>query len=484
MSISASLANALTGLAAAGRAGQVVSSNVANALTEGYARRELELSAQSLGGTGAGVRVEGVTRAVTQAVLNDRRLADAEVANGDVRLAFQQRIEGAVGDPDDGASLSARYAAFESALVAAASRPDSGARLDSVLGAAQDLAATLNNLDATLQAARVEADGAIATEVGRLNDALAGIEALNTQITAFRSAGRDATALMDQRQTLIDRVAEIVPVREVPRDRDQVALYTTGGAILLESKAVEVGFARVGIITADMTLASGALSGLTLNGRPVSTADDAGMGGGRLGALFAVRDDLAPAAQTRIDALARDLAERFEDPALDATRAPGDPGLFTDRGAVIDPLTETGLAGRIAVNAAIDPAAGGATWRLRDGLGAAAAGPVGDASLLAALGAALTATRVPASGGFLGTARSGAGLAADVLSGLSAARQTTEDRLTSAGARAGTLADLQAQDGVDTDAELQNLLLIEQAYAANARVIQSMDELIRQLIGL
>jgi len=40
------------------------------------------------------------------------------------------------------------------------------------------------------------------------------------------------------------------------------------------------------------------------------------------------------------------------------------------------------------------------------------------------------------------------------------------------------------QDGVDTDQEMQTLLIVEQAYAANARVLQTADELIQTLIGL
>ncbi len=484
MSISASLANALTGLNAASRAGQVISSNVANAMTEGYARRGLEFGAQSLGGTGGGVEIIGVTRAVTQSVLNDRRLADAEAGNADLRRGFLGMVETAVGTPGDAASLSARYAAFEAALATAASRPDSVARLDTAARHAAALAGSLNDLGRTIQTARDDADAAIATEIGRLDAALTGIVRLNTDITTFRSAGRDATALSDQRQRLIDTVSEIVPVREVPRDGDRVALYTTGGAILLESKAVTVGFTRTGIITADMTQASGALSGLTLGGQPVSSAESGPFGGGTLGALFAIRDDLATDAQARIDALARDLAERFEAPGPDPTRGPGDPGLFTDRGAAIDPLTETGLAGRLALNSAADPDRGGASWRLRDGLGATTPGPVGDATLLLALSDALTAARMPASGGSGGAARSAAGLAADVLSDVSSGRQSAEDLGTAAAARRSTLAALQAQDGVDTDAEMQNLLLVEQAYSANARVIRSMDELLRQLIGL
>ncbi len=39
-------------------------------------------------------------------------------------------------------------------------------------------------------------------------------------------------------------------------------------------------------------------------------------------------------------------------------------------------------------------------------------------------------------------------------------------------------------EGVDTDQEMQRLMLIEQAYAANARVVQVMDDLMKTLIGL
>lgn len=59
MSISSSLNSALSGLNAASRAAGTVSANIANAMTEGYGRRELDLSARTLGGRGAGVAVTG-----------------------------------------------------------------------------------------------------------------------------------------------------------------------------------------------------------------------------------------------------------------------------------------------------------------------------------------------------------------------------------------------------------------------------------------
>lgn len=484
MGLSSTLANALSGLTAAARGAEVISSNVANARTPGYARREINLSPVSLGGTGAGVRVDGVTRSFSQSILNDRRLADADLSDADARAGFLTGIEKAIGEPGAAGSLTGRIAAFDAALVQAASRPDSQQRLQSVLTAATDITRTLADLSRSVQQGRMDADAAIAGQVDELNRTLVRIDTLNADILAQRSAGRDATALMDQRQRLIDRVGEIVPVREVMGTRGQIALYTTGGAILLEGNPATVGFSPVGVITADMTLGSGALSGLTLNGNPIPSGDGGILGGGSLGAQLAIRDELAPGIQTQLDALARDLVERFEAPAADPTRLPGQPGLFTDAGLPFDPLIETGLAGRLEISALADPARGGALWRLRDGLGAAAPGDVGSALVLQSQRAALAATRIPASGAFIGAGRSAGGLAADVLSQVSGSRQSAEERQSYVAARQQALSELQMQDGVDTDAELQSLLQIEQSYAANARVIQTVDDLIQKLIGL
>ncbi len=484
MGLSTTLANALTGLNAATRGADVVSQNVANARTPGYARREVNLSAQSLGGNGAGVRLDGIGRVLNQSLLGDRRLADAASVNAGVRSGFLSAMEKEIGPPGDAGSLSGTYAAFEAALIQAASRPDSNARLQSVVNAAGTLTDKLADLTKTLQQSRMDADSTIARQVDVLNRSLVQIDELNADILALRSSGRDATALMDQRQRLVDQVSEIVPVREVQRDNNQIALFTTGGAILLEGNPVTVGFAPVGVITADMTVASGALSGLTINGLAVPSGDGGVLGGGSLGAQFALRDELAPDIQFQIDALSRDLIERFHAPAADPTLPPGLPGLFTDAGGPFNALAEQGLAGRLRLNALADPMQGGALWRLRDGLGAATAGDVGNATRLTALRYALTFARIPASGSFFGAARSASGLAADVLSQVAGNRQTADSRQAYTAARQVSLAEMEAQDGVDTDAEMQTLLLVEQAFGANARVIQTVDDLINKLIGL
>lgn len=71
MSLGAALSSALSGLTANSRAAGLVASNIANATTESYGRRSLDLSSRALGSSG-GVWIDGVSRNVDTAVLADR----------------------------------------------------------------------------------------------------------------------------------------------------------------------------------------------------------------------------------------------------------------------------------------------------------------------------------------------------------------------------------------------------------------------------
>jgi flagellar hook-associated protein 1 FlgK len=485
MSVTSALSSALSGLSATSRQAEILSSNVANVSTPGYARREVGLRAAVLAGTGQGVSVTGVTRDVDRHLLGERRLAQAGGGDRDIRAAFLKRVEQAFGTPDSTGSLSTRLAAFDSALVEAAGRPDSAARLQAIASTAKHLMQGLATATSDIQTARATADRQIAEEVGKLNSTLQQLQELNVELRSFTGAGRDVSALLDERQRLVDSISAIVPVREISRDLNQIALFTIGGAPLLEGSPSVIGFSATHTITPEMTQALGGLSGITINGRPYDTAGTASpLLGGSLGALFAVRDELATGAQGKLDAVARDLVERFSASGLDPTLAPGAPGLFTDAGGAFDPLDEVGLAGRLRLNATADPDQGGALFRLRDGLQAAVEGPPGNATLLSALHQALTATQPLSSAGFTPGTRSFATLTGDLLSDASSRRLSCEAEQSFAAARLTALTDFEAQNGIDTDQEMQALLVIEQNYAANAKVIQTVNDMIDILMRL
>lgn len=485
MSLTGSMSNALSGLTASARSAQVVSANIANAMTEGYGKREIVLNSRADDRTGNGVFVAGVNRVADIGIITDRRGAEAGLAYAATTAEALSRIEDATGLPGEPGSLGDRFAAFDAALISASSQPQSEARLAGVVRSAEDITAKLADISNMIQGIRKDADGDIATEIDALNTALSKVETLNNSIARLNSTGREASGLLDQRQQVIDEIAETIPVRQVQRENGKVALFSPTGAILIDGRAAQFGFSRAGTVTPSQTVANGALSGLTMNGQPIDTEQsDSLIAGGRLAALFETRDRLAPAAQSDLDAVARDLVERFQSSTVDPTLAPGDAGLFTDQGVAFDPVNEQGLAGRIAVNDAVAEEAGGSVLAIRDGLQSVISLDVGDASQINALRDAFGSDRTPSSGPFAGVSRTPSELVSDYLSAISTDRQIAEGEEVYNQSRVDMLKEQELAGGVDTDEELQKLLLIEKAYAANARVISTLDELLETLLRI
>ncbi|SMO78585.1 flagellar hook-associated protein FlgK [Ruegeria faecimaris] len=483
MNMSTALNNALGGLTAASRGAAVVSENIANALTPGYARRSLELATNTI--SGHGVRTVGVIRHQDPVLTSNRRATDADLAFHTTISDFHTRLESLVGSADDPASLSVRLADFDSSLLTAASLPDSSERLDQVARTAQDLARGLNAASEGLRQMRSDADRSIGKQVDTLNQTLKDIEELNAKIPAIKYSGGDIGGLLDQRQVLIDQVNELVPVNVIQRENDQVSIYSDGGLILLENTAAEFSFSTTGDTKPHMTLANGLLSGLEMNGNPVRTSGDfAQIRGGALMAQFQIRDEIAVEAQVDLDAVARDLIERFETPGLDPTALATDPGVFTDDGSRFDPASVTGLASRISLNAIVDPDAGGDSWKLRAGLGATAPGSAGDASQLRAFISILNDER-PVSGAVFGAGNMrAADISEALLSRIGSDANVADGRRVFANSANLEMTAIEAEQGVDTDQELQRLMQIEQAYAANARLVSVVDELMDTLLRL
>ena len=63
-------------------------------------------------------------------------------------------------------------------------------------------------------------------------------------------------------------------------------------------------------------------------------------------------------------------------------------------------------------------------------------------------------------------------------------RLNAETQLSFTAARWDSLNNAELAGGVDTDIELQILLRVEQAYAANAKVIQTVSSMIQQILEI
>lgn len=504
MSLSTSLNNALSGLVASSRAADVVSSNVANAMTEGYGVRGLDLGALTSGRDGSGVRVLGVVRDSDPVLTGQRRSADAAMARSGEQAAFLRRLEGIIGLADDPSSLSARLAEFEARLVDAANGPQDEVRLGAAVEAAEGLAQGLRDASVGVQTERERADSAIGATVSKINQSLAGIVDINRKILSTQDGSGDLAALLDAQAKLVDQLSPLVSV-ETRRDANgALQVFSSGGEVLVDRRAAVLEFQSTPVIEPTMIHGDSILSGITIKGRdiPFDVARPQ-LGGGELEALFSIRDAWGPDAQAQLDGIARNLVERFEMSTFDTTRTPFTPpafptdaGLFTDNGGPIgaaidaDPLAEQGLASRVSVNDQVRPsAANGDVRRLRDGLYFDYTSPLphpatGDPTNLSAQIDLLSDARTVTSGGFSSSPRSMARLLSDHVAMTAQARQGADLAEANRVSVHGALRQQELTRGVDTDAEMQNLLRIEQIYAANARVVQAAEAMLDELMRM
>jgi flagellar hook-associated protein 1 len=464
MALSSALNAATAGLFATSRRAEVASFNIANAVTSGYARRELSVQSNAFG---PGPQVLGVIRRSDAALVGDRRTAQATAEGADLLSSRLLRIEQAIGTIGEGGGLTDAINAFDAALIRAAASPEQAASLSAVVEAARVLTSRFRETSEVIQQTRADADKQIATEVDTLNKSLRLIADLDDRIVAARAANRDAASLQDQRQQLIDGVARIIPLREVPRPDGRPALIALNGAILLDGRPAEFDFTAATAVTAS----SGApLSGLALNGRPLATGRDSLIAGGTLTAAFALRDQITVGFQAGLDDLAQDLALRLQ--SADDTLATGQPGLLTDQGSAPEPASLAGLSARLALNSLVDPNQGGTLSLVRDGLSSVDPGSPSDGGRLLALQQALVAA----------SPQGIADRATNLVQSIAATRLSAEADTARAQAKAALYQEAEAATGVSTDQELQNLLLIEKAYAANAKVLQVVDGLLQTLL--
>lgn len=428
MSLTAAFNNAASGLTVALRAAGVTSSNLANALSDGYARRDIRIETRRDGGA----VVTGINRPIDQRILTRLRLSNATISGLSTTVDQLNEIERLWGPSDDPGSLYALTTKLEVSLQSLATHQDSPTRQNAVHSSAQALANKISGIAKGLQEARQDADQQIASDVKSLNGHLATIAKLNTAIVS--SHGESTASMQDQRQALIDKVSTLIPIRQIARPHGSIALVTTKGQFLLDELPYDISFSTSGMITADKSVENGTLDTPGINGAPLNLPD-----GGRLSALLKMRDETAPQNLQKLNALADHLVEStFNPQAATQLCAPQDPN---------HPAVSLS-----ANHAPVDAA------HLLNGLTAETDHPFG---------------------------RSGfAQHAFDLSTDLSQQILLNENALVAAQATHATLQESFGGSGVDTDTELQTLLRIEKTYAANAKALQAISGMLDDLLSI
>lgn len=482
MSITAAIQSARSGLDVIGMRADLVATNVANATTPGYVRRSLTVGETILGNQTAGVQVLSVDRSQNEILTAERRNLSSDQAQADILSERWGALSSRIGDDIDSSALFQNLNSLQAAIDEAALSPESTTHANTVVQSATNLVQEFNALSDLITQERWRAESDIAEGVTIVNDSLLQVERLNKQISGVDRTTAQAAALFDERARIVDRIAEYLPIQTVEGQSGTIDVLTAEGVYLLAGTAREVQFNQANAIGPNITLGNGLLSGLTVDDVDITPGASSygAISSGKFGALFTLRDTDLPTLDAQLDVMAQDLIDRFSDPTIDPTVTPGDPGLFLDTNAAAG----DGVAGRLQLNALVDPDRGGAVWRLRDGLGAVAPGPPGDNTILTNLSGAFdTVSNVSVTGlqgGFVYS-----DLVAQLGSLTGQQRIQNESVLSSISLQYQTMQEAEAREtGVDIETEMQDLLIIEQAYAANARVIQAASQMLTELMDI
>jgi flagellar hook-associated protein 1 FlgK len=229
MGLSQALAAAVSGLHANQAGLSIVAGNVANANTPGYVRKTINQVAVADSGVNIGVRVGDVQRQLDAFVQKQLRTENAGAAYADLRSNFYDQLQQIYGQPGADTSLDSTFNTFMSALQALSASPDDSSARIGVVSSAQLLAQQLNGMSQSVESLREGAESGIANAVGTANTMMQRIAALNTQIAQSDQNDTAKATLMDQRDSAIDQLSQMLDINVVPGLHDQVTVYTSSG---------------------------------------------------------------------------------------------------------------------------------------------------------------------------------------------------------------------------------------------------------------
>lgn len=471
MSLNSALDVARSGLQANQLWSDVTARNIANANTDGYVRKDVSFSTHAPA-TGGGTIVTEVKREVDASLDRMYRTETGKMAKQKQIYEGVQAYTAILGQPGDDQSPVAKLTALQTSFDTLANAPGSAAAQRGVLDAARQIAGSLNEASNMLGQVGQEVTTEIKYNVTDVNKALYTLAGLNKQLLGAAVNSIPGADLRDQVDQQIKTIAGIMDVQVRTDASGAVSLYTSGGTPLLDGN-------RVSDIRYD------ASSGKLFAGQTEVTPGGSGVrgfDGGSLAGLFALKDQILPTFQAQLDTMAAGLVQGFE--GADASLSAGQAGLFTDAGAAYDPAKLTGLAGRIAVNASVDPAQGGTLGRIRDGVGATTPGAASDSTQIQAFQQVFTAPVPVGAATDLPAGMTLSAYAANMVSYQQVTGTTAQSRYTSIATSAQTIdASRQSIQGVNIDDEMQKLIVIQHSYAANSKMMttiaQMMDDLIK-----
>jgi flagellar hook-associated protein 1 FlgK len=243
-----------------------------------------------------------------------------------LRAAFYQRLQGLYGAPGSDSAIETAFNNFTNSVQALVTSPDSTAARSLVLSNAQVLTQALNGLTSDIQSLRNDAENGLADAAATANNALKQIDTLNHQLMGAPGTSTSDAALADQRDQYINQLSELMDIRVVTDNQNQVSIYTNSGVQLLGSSVAQLSFDPQGTVgpttlwNADPTKNNlGTLLLVSSNGTTTDLIANHSIRSGKIAAYLDMRDNVLVQAQNQIDGLASAMAQALSNDTIDGT---------------------------------------------------------------------------------------------------------------------------------------------------------------------
>ncbi len=279
----------------------VASHNIANANTPGYSRQRVDLSAARplqlmQGQLGMGVEATQITRIRNQLLDVQYRQASHSLGKEQIKEELFYQIETIVQEPTEN-SIGNLMTEFFSEFSSLGAEPENSNIRNVLLQKAVSLAETFNQKSARLTETQTSLRRDIQNTVTEINQMTSQIADLNRQIMVAEGAFGTANDLRDQRDVLLDKLAEKMDIRYVEDSRGSVNVTAAGQALVSGTSPRELSLESQG---------DGGKVSVTIKG---SSGQDIAVESGALGGLLELHNNSIPNLLDKLNKLAKNFIE-------------------------------------------------------------------------------------------------------------------------------------------------------------------------------
>jgi flagellar hook-associated protein 1 FlgK len=304
-------ATALSALKTSNAALSVVSNNIANVNTPGYARRVVNEQTLAAGGQLMGVDIASVQRVVDSFLQQENLAASGSASQYDTEAGFFTQLNGLLGGPGDNQSLSTGLTNLASAVGVASQAPSSSSSSTAVYNAMQDVANDINNVSGTIASLQSQVDSQVVNSIPSTNALIKQVYDLNQQIKTSTATGDTSSALLDQRDNALATLSQTMGIRVTQQSDGGVNVTTSDGINLVSNTYAVLSYAGGmqngtygNIQIQDTNPQSGQLIGQ-------SVALDPHLSGGSLKGMIDMRDQTLGNLSQGLGNFAQNVAQAF-----------------------------------------------------------------------------------------------------------------------------------------------------------------------------